>query len=103
MVRRRTLERVRADMRRVRGNGFLVTWDVDSRDRSSADRIAAFLWGKRVRGRDREYVYQGFIGSEGVRYLGQSVLFVLPHRLEELRAFLTKCGVLPIVDSIAFF
>jgi len=101
-VRRRTMDRVRTDMGRVRGAGFLVTWDVDSHDRSSADRITAFLWGKRVRSGGREYVYEGFIGREGVRYLGQSVLFVLPHRLREPRAFLTKCGVQPAVDSIAF-
>ncbi len=102
MVRRKTMERARQDMRRVRGSGFVVTWDVDSRDRSSADRITAFLWGKKVRSRGREYTYEGFIGRDGVRYIGQSVLFVLPHRLAEIRAFLGKNGVVPIVDSVQF-
>jgi hypothetical protein len=36
----------------------------------------------------REYRYAGFIERPGVRYLGQSVLFVIPELLSDLREFL---------------
>ena len=94
---------VRRGLGRTRGLGFLVTWDVDSKDRSRADRLFVFIWGKTVRKGDRLYVYEGFVRKEGVRYIGQSVLFVHPHRLAELVNFLEKCGVDHAIDRVAFF
>jgi len=93
---------VREGIRRVRGAGFLVTWDVNSKDRPLVDRLYVFVWGKKVRAHGKEYVYPGFIDREGVRYLGQSVLFVRPNLLSELTTFLTQCGVDHIVDAATF-
>ena len=84
---------VRQGKTKARGFGFIVTWDVDSRDRPTVNRLMAFLYGRRVLNHGREYVYQGFVMRDGVRYLGQSTIFVLPHRLEPIREFLSRCGV----------
>ncbi len=40
---------------KVRESGFVVTRDVDSRDRSAADRLWAFLFGRSVRVGGQEY------------------------------------------------
>ena len=93
---------VRQGMQTLRGAGFLVTWDVNSRDRSTVDRLWAFLWGKTVRRNGTEYVYPGFVRREGVRYLGQSVVFVVPRRLAELTNVLAKFGVDHAIDQVTF-
>ncbi len=93
---------VRKGKLKVRGTGFLVTWDVDSRDRSAAYRLWSFLFGRTVRVNGREYRYEGFVWRDGVRYLGQSVIFVLPHRLSEVVGFLTSLGVDHEIDSDVF-
>ena len=93
---------VREGIRRTRGTGFLVTWDVDSKDRTMADRIRVFVWGKVVRRDGKEWVYEGFIHREGVRYIGQSVLFVRPALLEELTRFLAGYGADYVVDQVTF-
>ncbi len=67
-----------------------MTWDVDSRDASQCARVRRFVFGYRLNHGGRAYRYPGFVEREGVRYLGQSVLFVtqesLPPLLEFLRA-----------------
>ena len=84
---------VRRGKAKVRGSGFIVTWDVDSRDRSTVNRLMAFLYGRRVQNHGKEYVYQGFVMRDGVRYVGQSTIFALPYRLEEIRMFLSRHSV----------
>jgi len=84
---------VRRTKSKTRGSGFTVTWDVDSRDRSATNRVTAFLFGRRVEKNGKEYVYEGFVWKDGVRYLGQSTLFVLPNRLSELTAVLAANGI----------
>ena len=68
--------------------GFIVTWDVDSRDKPVCGRLHRFIFGYVLAKNGREYRYAGFIDRPGVRYLGQSVLFVIPELLSELRQFL---------------
>lgn len=84
---------VRTTKAKVRGSGFVVTWDVDSRNRSAANKLMMFLFGRTVRKGGRVYEYPGFVWREGVRYLAQSALFVSPHRLAELIAVLDRLAV----------
>jgi len=93
---------VRERKRKVRGSGFFVTWDIDSRDQATANRLRYFVFGRSVRTDGKQYEYQGFVWREGVRYLAQSALFVLPHRLPELRRFLEKNGIDHEVDPVVF-
>ncbi len=93
MARRSTLRRVRKTKTRVREEGFIVTWDVDSADRVAAHRLHRFIFGDETRANGKTYRYPGFVDKPGVRYLGQSVLFVRPALLGELVAFLAGCGV----------
>jgi len=51
-------------------------------------RLHRFIFGYVLEKNGREYRYAGFIERPGVRYLGQSVLFVIPELLPELRQFL---------------
>ena len=90
---------VRKRKTKVRGSGFLVTWDVDSADRTAAYRIWSFLFGRKLEVDGREYGYEGFVWKDGVRYLGQSVVFVLPHRLADLLSLLAPSGIDHEVDS----
>ena len=68
--------------------GFIVTWDVDSRDAPQCARVRRYVFGYSLNGGPKEYRYPGFVEREGVRYLGQSVLFVPTGLLGELRSFL---------------
>ena len=90
---------VRKGKEKVRGSGFLVTWDVDSADRSAAYRIWSFLFGRKLEIDGREYGYEGFVWKDGVRYLGQSVVFVLPHRLADILSVPASAGIDHEVDS----
>jgi len=96
------LDLVRKGRKKARGSGFVVTWDVDSRDHATANRLWAFVYGRRVTSKGKEYVYEGFVWKEGVRYLGQSTIFVLPHRLSEITSFLSRNGVPHEIDPAAF-
>ncbi len=87
---------------KVRGSGYVVSWDVDSRDRAAASRLWFFIFGRTVRADGKEYRYPGFLWKDGVRYMGQSVVFVLPHRLPELTGFLTSCGIEHDIDESLF-
>jgi len=69
-------------------SGFIVTWDVDSRNKSLCGRLHRFIFGYILNKNEREYRYPGFIERPGVRYLGQSVVFVIPDLLSDLRQFL---------------
>jgi len=80
----------------------MVTWDVDSRDRSTSNRLKYFLFGGAVRTRANPGAYQGFVRKEGVRYLAQSAVFVKPSLLSELRRFLERAGVDHEVEPITF-
>lgn len=93
MVRRSMMGLVRKGRRRGREDGFVVTWDIDSRDRRAADRVRHFVFGRRVRSRGRTYDYGGFVFQPGVRYVAQSALFVSPERKGQICAFLEALGV----------
>ena len=93
---------VRMGKHKVRGSGFVVTWDVDSKDRAAACRLWSFLFGRTVRVDGRQYQYEGFVWRDGVRYMGQSVVFVLPHRLSELVGFLRSRGIDHEIDATVF-
>ena len=69
-------------------DGFIVTWDVDSRDAAQCARVRRFVFGYGFNRGGRAYRYRGFAEREGVRYLGQSVLFVPSESLPALLAFL---------------
>ena len=82
--------------RRQRGrfsSGFLITWDVDSKDPSMCARVRRFVFGTTITVHGKSYRYPGFVERDGVRYVGQSVLFVTGDRLGEFRAFLRSRGV----------
>jgi hypothetical protein len=80
--------------------GFIVTWDVISRDRSLCGRVRRFVFGYELSRGEKTYRYPGLIHRDGVRYLGQSVVFVSHARLPELRTFLRRQGV-PFVVTAA--
>ena len=73
--------------------GYIVTWDVDSRDSASCAKLRRFVYGYELHNNERVYQYPGFVEREGVRYLGQSVLFVIPDQLSVLRDFLRMNGI----------
>ena len=91
--RKSTLTRVRKWKGRGLLRGYLVTWDVNSADHSAAGRLRRFLYGSIAKYHDRTYRYPGFVEREGVRYVGQSVVFVTPTLVGELDGFLTRYGV----------
>ena len=62
---------------------------MDSADRATTQRVYRFAYGDQSGSGDHRYRYAGFVELEGVRYLGQSVLFVLPSRLAEIDGVLT--------------
>jgi len=102
MARKSTLGLVRKGKAKVRGFGYFVTWDVDSRNRAVADRLKYFVFGKSVRTAGGKRIYPGFVWKERVRYLAQSAIFVLPHRLLEIRRFLEQNGIDHEVDAVTF-
>lgn len=70
--------------------GFIITWDVESRDRAMCGRLRRFIYGNEVKKSGKVYRYPGFIHREGVVYVGQSVLFVTRTRLPEIVGFLHR-------------
>lgn len=73
--------------------GYVVTWDVDSRDRRTCASVRRFVFGEKVSASGRTYRYPGFVERKDVRYLGQSVLFVSEDNLRSIRSFFRKAGV----------
>ncbi len=76
-----------------------MTWDVDSTNASQCARVRRFVFGYTLNQGGRVYRYRGFVEGEGVRYLGQSVIFVTAESLPQLLAFLRSQGVESIVTS----
>ncbi len=89
MTQRSMMGLVREGKARVRGRGFLVTWDIDSRDRSAVSRVQYFLFGRTYERNGTTYTYEGFVWKKGVRYVAQSAVFVAPERLAEIVRFLS--------------
>src|SRR3989454_5867592 len=102
LVRRTTMALVRQGIAATRGVRFLVTWDVDSHDRTTADRVYVFVWGKKVRRGAKVYEHAGFARQDGARYIGQSTLFVRPNLLSKLVNFLEHTGIDHAIDRVAF-
>lgn len=87
------MRRVRKGKRRRPETGFIVTWDVDSADKAACNRLYRFVFGDTTECDGRTYRYPGFVEKEGVRYLGQSVLFVSPRLRSEIEEALMRIGV----------
>jgi len=79
--------------------GFIVTWDVDSHNASQCARLSRFVFGYKLKKKGKLYAYPGFVERDGVRYLGQSVLFVTENALTELDAFLHEYGIDHVIGS----
>ena len=74
--------------------GYIVTWDVNSKDAAQRARVRRFIDGRAEVVDGRNHKYPGFAEQEGVRYLGQSTLFVSKERLDALRKFLMANDVI---------
>jgi hypothetical protein len=74
-------------------DGFIVTWDVDSSNTAMCGKVRRFIFGYTSRKAGKAYRYPGFVERDGVRYLGQSVLFVSPPRLGVLTDYLRREGI----------
>jgi len=98
MLRSRSVRRAR-QQRPSEVAGFIVTWDVDSDNASQSSRLRRFVFGYTLHNNGRTYRYPGFIQRDGVRYLGQSVLFVTSESLPNLQRFLKNEGVPHVVMS----
>jgi hypothetical protein len=79
--------------------GYVVTWDVDSSDLGQCARLGRYVFGQSVTVNGRTYRYPGFVELEGVRYLGQSVLFVERRHLGALRSFLRSNEVDHVISE----
>src|SRR5438552_1465585 len=78
---------------RSRGAGFVRRWHDDSRRHVSTAHVDRFGYGDTTRANGRTYRYPGFVEKEGVRYLGQSVLFVRQALVAEIDGFLSHAGI----------
>src|SRR5688572_26596371 len=90
-ARARSLQRARKQ-RQVPMDGFIVTWDVDSANSAMCGRVRRFVFGYTSRKGGKAYRYPGLVERDGVRYLGQSVLFVSPPTLGVLTEYLRREG-----------
>ena len=98
MPPRRSVRRARQQKSRPLA-GYVVTWDVDSRDLSQCSRVRRFVFGHTVSTNGKTYHYPAFVELEGVRYMGQSVLFVGREQLDLLRDFLRSNGVDHVISE----
>ena len=73
--------------------GSILTWGVNSSDRAAASRLRRFVYGSFAERGGRTYRYPGFVEKVGIRYVGQSVLFVPSALLAEIDSFLIGAGV----------
>lgn len=87
------MKRVRRGKGHPRESGFIVTRDVEGVDRAAAHRVQYYMLGTTVTANGRVYRYPGFVERDGVRYLGQSVVFVRPNLLAEIESFLAGRSV----------
>lgn len=76
-----------------------MTWDVDSGNLRQCTRVRRFVFGHTVSVNGKTYRYPGFVELDGVRYLGQSVLFVDRTRLESIQGFLRANRVEHVVST----
>jgi len=76
---------------------WILSYDVDGRDRSTASRVCHIVFGRKNRttldGRPASYDQPGFIHRPGVVWVGQSVLILPRHDALELRGRLDGMGV----------
>src|SRR5947199_8754215 len=98
MVSRRSVRRARRETSRAL-LGFIVTWDVDSGNLLQCTRVRRFIFGHTVSTNGKIYRYSGFVEHDGVRYLGQSVLFVDREQLDPLRECLRDNGVEHVISE----
>jgi hypothetical protein len=98
MPPRRSVRRARQETSRILA-GYIVTWDVDSGNLLQCTRVRRFIFGHTVSTNGKTYRYPGFVELDGVRYLGQSVLFVDRERLDPLRGFLRANGVEHVISE----
>ncbi len=75
---------------------WIVTYDIDGRDRIASVRAAQLIFGRRNtttrEGRPTTYDQPGFIHRPGVVWVGQSVLILPRKDAEELRGRLAGLG-----------
>src|SRR5437899_11821730 len=71
-------------------HGFIVTGEVDSANTAMCWRIRRFVFGYTSRKSGRAYHYAGLVERDGVRYLGESVLFASPPTLGLLTEYLRR-------------
>ncbi len=97
-MRSRSVRRARRQ-RASGADGFIVTWDVDSANASQCGRVRRFIFGYALNQGGRSYRYRGFLEREGVRYLGQSVIFATAESLPHLLGFFRSQGIECVVTS----
>ena len=79
--------------------GYIVTWDTDSRNGGQCARLRRFVFGQTLRRDGKVYRYRGFVEVAGVRYLGQSILFVTVAELPRLRRALQELAVDHVITA----
>ena len=91
---------IREGKEKVQGPCFLVSWDIDSENQRAVGRAQYFLFGRTYQKNGRVYEYRGFVWQEGVRYVAQSALLVVPARLREIVRFLESNGIDHEVEAL---
>lgn len=66
-------------------------------------RIQYFLFGRTYEKNGKRYEYPGFVSMDGVRYIAQSAILVIPKLLDQVVSFLASNGadfeIEPLVRS----
>ncbi len=71
---------------------FLVVWHTDSERPGAMDRMQYFLFGRTYEKNGRRYEYPGFLSRDGVRYIAQSAVLVVPELLDPIVSLLSSDG-----------
>jgi hypothetical protein len=78
-------------------NLWILSYDVDGRDRSTASRVCHLIFGRKntttAAGLPKAYEQPGFIHRPGVVWVGQTVLILPGSDATELRGRLEAMGV----------
>ena len=90
---RSTIRRVRRTKAHGRASGFLITWDLNPRDRYAVSSVYRFVFGREGHVDGTTYRYPGCVDKPGVRYRGQSVLLVPADILPRIRNYLNRLRV----------
>lgn len=93
MGRKTTMRRVRKARGGGQKRGSSSRGTGTARTKAACDRLFRFLYDDTTRSNERVYRYPGFIEKEGVPYLGQSVVFVIPRLRPEIEDALARLGV----------